>query len=155
MKKLLILFFAATTVLVSCNRNPLEMKADFMYAYSTYDCLTHNVKLDYIMRVYNSRGVYRPGVRELTDTLKSVCEEIVSESFDSLYIKYDDATVKRMIYHDRGVVLADREMLHKYFVNNAVKDILDAMTMQVRTQALLNPTEEDIERIKRTCREFK
>ena len=152
MRKLLFLFFAATTVLASCNRNPLEMKADFMYAYSTYDCLTHNVKLDYIMRVYNSRGAYRPGVRELTDTLKSVCKEIVSESFDSLYIKYGDATVKKTIYHDRGVILADKETLHKYFINASVKDILDAMTMQVRTQALLNPTEEDIER---ACREFK
>lgn len=144
MKKLLSLIFAVAT-LTSCynSQHPDVVKVDFEYAYSTYDCLTHQVKLDYMMRVYDTKGLYRPDTNELADTLKNICGKIVSESFDSLYIKYGDDTVKEMIYRDKNIVLNNKEELHAYFINSAVKDILDGVTMQVQTQAILNPTDED------------
>jgi hypothetical protein len=82
-------------------------------------------------------------VDELTDTLKAISERIVTESFDSLYIKYGEKMVKKIIYNDKGIILDNKEALHVYFVNAAVTDALNAITMEVNVQYILNPTEED------------
>lgn len=144
MKKFLFLLLAVVTF-VSCGRRPTpdEIRLDFMCAFSDYDCLTHKMKLEYMTRVHDTKGAYRPDVDELTDTLKARSEKIVSEAFDSLYIKYGDALVKKVIYMDKGIILDNKEALHVYYVNAAVKDVLEEVTMEVKVQSLLNPTEED------------
>ena len=142
MKKLLLLFLVVVS-LASCGHRADEIRLDFMCAYSSYDCLTHKMKLEYMTKVHDTNGAYRPDVDELTDTLKAISERIVTESFDSLYIKYGEKMVKKIIYNDKGIILDNKEALHVYFVNAAVTDALNAITMEVNVQYILNPTEED------------
>ena len=142
MKKLLLLFLVVVS-LASCGHRAEEIRLDFMCAYSSYDCLAHKMKLEYMTKVHDTKGSYRPNVDELTDTLKAISERIVTESFDSLYIKYGEKMVKKIIYNDKGIILDNKEALHVYFVNAAVTDALNAITMEVNVQYILNPTEED------------
>lgn len=144
MKKFLFLLLAVVTF-ASCDRRPTpdEIRLDFMCAFSDYNCSMHKMKLEYMTMVHDTKGAYRPDVDELTDTLKARSEKIVSEAFDSLYIRYGDALVKKVIYMNKGVVLDNKEALHAYFVNAAVKEVLEEVTMEVKVQSILNPTEED------------
>ena len=144
MKKFLFLLLAVVTF-ASCGRRPTpdEIRLDFMCAFSDYNCSMHKMKLEYMTMVHDTKGAYRPDVDELTDTLKARSEKIVSEAFDSLYIRYGDALVKKVIYMNKGVVLDNKEALHAYFVNAAVKEVLEEVTMEVKVQSILNPTEED------------
>jgi hypothetical protein len=94
-------------------------------------------------KIYNSKGEYRPDADELRDSLTLIMEKAASECFDSLYIKYGDKIVAKMVYRSKGVVLKDKDTLHKYYVNSSVAKIMNNVALQVKTQSIINPTEED------------
>jgi hypothetical protein len=94
-------------------------------------------------KIYNSKGEYRPDADELRDSLTIIMEKAASECFDSLYIKYGDKIVAKMVYRSKVVVLENKGMLHKYYVNSSVAKIMNNVALQVKTQSILNPSEED------------
>ena len=145
MKKGILFTVALVTMcFTSCkNANPEVVWADCMYAFADYECLESQVNCEYIQKVYDTKGEYRPDADELRDSLTLIMEKAASECFDSLYIKYGDKIVAKMVYRSKGVVLKDKDTLHKYYVNSSVAKIMNNVALQVKTQSILNPTEED------------
>ena len=145
MKKGILFTVALVTMcFTSCkNANPEVVWADCMYAFADYECLESQVNCEYIQKVYDTKGEYRPDADELRDSLTLIMEKAASECFDSLYIKYGDKIVAKMVYRSKGVVLKDKDTLHKYYVNSSVAKIMNNVALQVKTQSIINPTEED------------
>jgi hypothetical protein len=145
MKKVILFTVTLVTMcLTSCNHTPADViRADFMYAFSDYECRESQVNCECIQKVYDTKGGYRPNAKELSDSLTLIMEKAASECFDSLYIKYGDKLVAKMVYRSKGVVLENKEMLHKYYVNSSVAKIMNNVALQVKTQSILNPSEED------------
>lgn len=143
MKKVILFTVALVTMcLTSCN-NPEVVWADCMYAFADYECRESQVNCECVTKIYNSKGEYRPNADELRDSLTLIMEKAASECFDSLYIKYGDKIVAKVVYRSKGVVLKDKDTLHKYYVNSSVAKIMNNIALQVKTQSILNPTEED------------
>ena len=145
MKKGILFTVALVTMcFTSCkNANPEVVWADCMYAFADYECLESQVNCEYIQKVYDTKGEYRPDADELRDSLTLIMEKAASECFDSLYIKYGDKIVAKMVYRSKGVVLKDKDTLYKYYVNSSVAKIMNNVALQVKTQSILNPSEED------------
>ncbi len=145
MKKGILFTVALVTMcLTSCkNAHPEVVWADCMYAFADYECRESQVNCEYMTKIYNSKGEYRPNADELRDSLTLIMEKAASECFDSLYIKYSDKIVAKMVYRSKRVVLKDKDTLHKYYVNSSVAKIMNNITLQIKTQSILNPTEED------------
>lgn len=145
MKKVILFTVVLVTMcLTSCkNAHPEVVWADCMYAFNDYECRESQVNCEYMTKIYNSKGEYRPDADELRDSLTLIMEKAASECFDSLYIKYGDKIVAKMVYRSKGVVLKDKETLHKFYVNSSVAKIMNNVALQVKTQSILNPTEED------------
>jgi len=140
MKK--IILFAAVlmiTCLMSCNVTPPDViRADFMYAFTDYECRESEINYKYINKIYESHGEYIPDADELRDSLTAIFEKNVSACFDSLYIKYGNERVKRMVYLKEKVDIENKETLYKYYVNKSVYKIMHDITLQIRTQSILN-----------------
>ena len=140
MKK--IILFAAVlmiTCLTSCNVTPPDViKADFMYAFTDYECRESVINYEYTHKIYESHGEYIPDADELCDSLTAIFEKNVSECFDSLYIKYGNEIVKRMVYLKEKVDIENKETLYKYYVNKSVYKIMHDITLQIKTQSILN-----------------
>lgn len=145
MKKVILFTVVLVTMcLTSCkNANPEVVWADCMYAFADYECRESQVNCECIQKVYDTKGEYRPDADELRDSLTLIMEKAASECFDSLYIKYGDKIVAKMVYRSKGIVLKDKDTLYKYYVNSSVAKIMDNVALQVKTQSILNPTEED------------
>ena len=145
MKKVILFTVTLVTMcFTSCNYTPADViRADFMYAFSDYECRESQVNCECIQKVYDTKGGYRPNADELRDSLTFIMEKAASECFDSLYIKYGDKIVAKMVYRSKGVVLKDKDTLHKYYVNSSVAKIMNNVALQVKTQSIINPTEED------------
>jgi hypothetical protein len=139
MKK--IILFAAVlmiTCLTSCNVTPSDViKADFMYAFTDYECRESEINYEYINKIYESHGEYIPDADELCDSLTAIFEKNTSECFDSLYIKYGNETVRRMVYLKEKVDIENKETLYKYYVNKSVYKIMQDITLQIKTQSIL------------------
>ena len=145
MKKVILFTVALVTMcLTSCNHTQADViRADFMYAFSDYECRESQINCECIQKVYDTKGGHRPNAKELSDSLTSVFENVATECFDSLYIKYGDAIVKKLVYKQNGIVLENKEMLHKFYVNKSVSKIMNNVALQIKTQTILNPSEED------------
>lgn len=147
MKK--IILFAAVlmlTCLTSCNVTPPDvMRADFMYAFTDYECRESTINYEYTNKIYKSYGEYIPDADELCDSLTAIFEKNVSECFDSLYIKYGNETVRRMVYLKEKVDIENKETLHKYYVNKSVYKIMNGVTLQIKIQSILNPSKMSVE----------
>jgi len=142
MKKVILFTVALVTMcLTSCNHDVIM--ADFMYAFADYEYRESQINCECIQKVYDTKGEYRPNAKELSDSLTSVFENVVTECFDSLYIKYGDKIVAKMVYRQNGIVLENKEMLHKFYVNKSVSKIMNNVALQIKTQSILNPSEED------------
>lgn len=143
MKKI-ILFTAVLiiTCLTSCNVTPPDViRADFMYAFTDYECRESEINYKYINKIYESHGEYIPDADELCDSLTSIFEKNVSECFDSLYIKYGNETVRRIVYLKEKVDIENKETLYKYYVNKSVSKIMHNITLQIKTQSILTLSE--------------
>ena len=145
MKKVILFTVALVTMcLTSCkNAHPQVVWADCMYAFADYECRESQVNCEYMTKIYNSKGEYRPDMEKLRDSLTIVFEDIVSECFDSLYTEYGANIVMKMVYIQDGVTLDSKEKLHKYYVNKSVGKILNHVALEIKTQSILNPSEED------------
>ena len=142
MKKLILLVLVSFMVCISsCKRDPEIITIDFKHAVYNYEYYRDKTKLEYILKIRDSKGQYKPNIDEVSDTLRRLSEEFVSESFDSLYIKYGSDEIRKLVYLREGAVLNSKEELHTYYVNSAVKDIISAMAMQITTEANLNAAE--------------
>ena len=145
MKK--IILFAAVlmiTCLTSCNTTPPDIiRADFMYAFTDYECHESEINYKYINKIYESQGEYIPDADELCDSLTAIFEKNVSECFDSLYIKYGNERVRRMVYLKEKVDIENKETLYKYYVNKSVYKIMHDITLQIKTQSILNLSKND------------
>ena len=145
MKK--VILFAVVSVmmcLTSCKHIPADViKADFMYAFSDYECRESQINCECVTKIHDSNGEYRPDMEKLRDSLTIVFEDIVSECFDSLYTEYGANIVMKMVYIQDGVTLDSKEKLHKYYVNKSVGKILNHVALEIKTQSILNPSEED------------
>ena len=143
MKKI-ILFTAVLiiTCLTSCNVTPPDViRADFMYAFTDYECRESEINYKYINKIYESHGEYIPDADELCDSLTSIFEKNVSECCDSLYIKYGNETVRRIVYLKEKVDIENKETLYKYYVNKSVSKIMHNITLQIKTQSILTLSE--------------
>lgn len=140
MKK--IILFAAVlmiTCLISCNVTPPDViRVDFMYAFTDYECRESAINYEYTNKIYESHGEYIPDADELCDSLMAIFEKNVSECFDSLYIKYGNERVRRMVYLKEKVDIENKETLYKYYVNKSVYKIMHDITLQIKTQSILN-----------------
>ena len=147
MKK--IILFAAVlmiTCLTSCNVTPPDViKADFMYAFTDYECRESVINYEYTHKIYESHGEYIPDADELCDSLTAIFEKNVSECFDSLYIKYGNETVRRMVYFKEKVDIENKETLYKYYVNKSVYKTMHDITLQIKTQSILNLSKMPVE----------
>lgn len=143
MKK--IILFAAVlmiTCLTSCNVTPPDViRADFMYAFTDYECRESVINYEYIHKIHESHGEYIPDADKLCDSLTAIFEKNVSECFDSLYIKYGNETVRRMVYLKEKVDIENKETLYKYYVNKSVYKTMHDITLQIKTQSILNLSE--------------
>lgn len=143
MKKI-ILFALVIFVMCSCNGTSSdEIRADFMCAFTDYDVRESQINCEYTIKIYQSRGEYKSKLKEVSDTLTNVFENVASECFDSLYIKYGNSFVKKMVYHQAGKVFDNKEMLHKYYVSKSVSKVMNNVALQVRAHSVLYPSEED------------
>ena len=74
MKK--IILFAAVlmiTCLTSCNVTPPDViRADFMYAFTDYECRESEINYEYINKIYESYGEYILDSDELCDSLMNI-----------------------------------------------------------------------------------
>ena len=147
MKK--IILFAAVlmiTCLTSCNvTSPDVIRADFMYAFTDYECRESEINYKYANKIYESHGEYIPDSDELCDSLMSIFEKNASECFDSLYIKYGNETVRKMVYLKEKVDIENKETLYKYYVNKSVSKIMHNITLQIKTQSILNFSKMSVE----------
>jgi hypothetical protein len=108
-----------------------------MYAFTDYECRESEINYEYINKIYESHGEYIPDADELCDSLTAIFEKNTSECFDSLYIKYGNETVKRMVYLKEKVDIENKETLYKYYVNKSVYKIMRDITLQIKTQSIL------------------
>ena len=147
MKK--IILFAAVlmiTCLTSCNVTPPDViRADFMYAFTDYVCRESEINYEYANKIYESHGEYIPDADELCDSLTAIFEKNVSECFDSLYIKYGNERVRRMVYLKEKVDIENKETLYKYYVNKSVYKTMHDITLQIKTQSILNLSKMSVE----------
>ena len=69
-----------------------------MYAFTDYECRESAINYEYTNKIYESYGEYIPDSDELCDSLTAIFEKNVSECFDSLYIKYGNERLSRIVY---------------------------------------------------------
>lgn len=125
------------TCLISCNVTPPDViRAGFIYTFTDYECRESAINYEYTNKIYESHGEYIPDSDELCDSLTAIFEKNVSECFDSLYIKYGNERLSRIVYLKEKVNIENKETLYKYYMNKSVYKIMYNITLQIKTQSI-------------------
>ena len=107
-----------------------------MYAFTDYECRESVINHEYTNKIYESHGEYIPDSDELCDSLTAIFEKNVSECFESLYIKYGNERLSRIVCLKETVNIENKETLYKYYVNKSVYKIMYNITLQIKTQSI-------------------
>lgn len=134
MKKILLAILAIVC-LASC-KNAETPSLDIQCAFTTYETLKDSVKLEYIMKVYNTEGYYSIDADELQDSIKAASKLVVHESFDPLYEKYGEIFLMKAVYHKEGAVLKSKEEIYTYFENSITSETMIEVARQIKVKAL-------------------
>ena len=94
------------------------------------------INYEYTNKIYESHSEYIPDSDELCDSLTAIFEKNVSECFESLYIKYGNERLSRIVYLKEKVNIENKETLYKYYVNKSVYKIMHNITLQIKTQSI-------------------
>ena len=84
-----------------------------MYAFTDYECRESAINYEYTNKIYESHSEYIPDSDELCDSLTAIFEKNVSECFESLYIKYGNERLSRIVYLKEKLILK----IKKHYTN--------------------------------------
>jgi hypothetical protein len=147
MKKFILFVLGIITSLIftSCKEREIA-RIDCCHAVYNYEYKRDSVKLLYVIKAHNNTD-WRPNIDELTNSIKAESEKIVAESFDNLYNTYSESYIEKLFFIYIGVVLPNKQELHKYYNAKATSSIMNAICLTINTNKILTPTEEDIKEI--------
>lgn len=146
MKKLILFLLGIIAIsFTSCEERELA-RIDCCNAVYNYEYKRDSIKLAYVIKAHNNTD-WRPNIDELTNSIKAESEKIVAESFDGLYNTYSESYIEKLFFIYMGVVLPNKQELHKYYNAKATSSIMNDICLTISTNKILTPTEEDIKEI--------